>query len=372
MKPPASFTLPRWFDLHAHVRQGALLEPLLAAHRAMGCAGLLAMPNTSPPVLKTRRADDAVGLSIEEYQGMIRAAGGEAFDPVIVPLYLSAATTPAMIDAGAKAGILKAAKYYPPHGTTNAGAAAPLDHYRQNGVLKAMAEHGIILCLHGEKHGLSGTDYFDEADNAETRFYKEDAPRLRDAYPDLRIVAEHVTTQTAVAFVRASGKNIGATVTPQHLLYTVGDLLQGLRYHMFCLPVLKFDRDRAALRDAVTAMDNTRFFAGTDSAPHTKKVTECGCAAGCFTGGIAPQLYAQAFEESGLKLEEERAQAIFRRFLCENGASFYGLNLPAETFTLTRAPQKIMPLLTKEGPILPLPLGLAKTGAAEIPWSVTG
>lgn len=368
-----SFTLPYWYDLHAHFRQEALLRPLLAAHAAMGCAGILAMPNTKPPVAKVLHKDPAPGWSIEEYLGMIRDAGGDAFNTVIVPLYLTEATTPAMIAEGAKQGLLRAAKYYPPHGTTGAEFGRPLDHHIQNGVFRAMEEHGVILCLHGEEHALPGESYFDRETNAEELFYRERLPRLIDAYPRLKIVAEHLTTKAGVEAVRAGGTNIAASITPQHLLYTVGHLLQGLKYHLYCLPLLKFEEDRAALRAAVTDPHNTQFFAGTDSAPHTKKATACGCAAGCFTGGIAPQLYAQAFEAAGTDLSQASTQEIFVRFLCKIGAEFYGLPTPARRMTLAREPQTVTPLQTPEGPVIPLALGAdvhCANGSAILPWSL--
>ena len=168
------------------------------------------------------------------------------------------------------------------------------------------------------------------------------------------------TTRTAVDFVEKSGDKTGATITPQHLLYTMGDLVQGFKFHLYCLPLVKFEEDRAALRRAVQAKTNTRFFAGTDSAPHTAKCTPCGCAAGCFTGGIAPQLYAQSFD---LPVQKD----AFEAFLCRNGAAFYGLPLPKETFTLVQKPQELEALQTPDGPVMPLPLGL---GQETIPWSI--
>jgi dihydroorotase len=156
-------------------------------------------------------------------------------------------------------------------------------------------------------------------------------------------------------------------VTPQHLIYTIGHLLQGLKYHLYCLPLLKFAEDRDALRHAVTSTNNTKFFAGTDSAAHTKKATACGCAAGCFTGGVAPQLYAQAFELAGLDLSTAQNQTIFEAFLCTNGPAFYGLKPSRETFTLTKTPQKVSLLETSDGPITPLPIGM---GEETVFWSL--
>lgn len=110
------FTLPKWYDLHAHFRQDGLLKYILADHARMGCAGILAMPNTKPPVAKVLESDDTLPnvWSIEKYLSMIQTSGGQIFDQIIVPLYLTRHTTPKMIEDGARSGLLKAVKYYPP------------------------------------------------------------------------------------------------------------------------------------------------------------------------------------------------------------------------------------------------------------------
>ncbi len=372
IKAAMKLELPLWYDLHAHFRQDGIMSALVQNHLKMGCAGILAMPNTKPPVAKVRKKDPADCWSIEEYRDQLMKAGADKFQTVITPLYLTQNTTPKMIEEGAKAGILQAAKYYPPHGTTGAEFGAPFQTYIDNGVFKAMEEAGVVLNIHGEEHALESSRYFDRESTAEEIFYRERLPRAVQKFPKLKIVCEHVTTKVAVDFVSSAPANIAATITPQHLLYTVGDLLKGLRYHLFCLPLLKFERDRQALRMAATSPANTKFFAGTDSAPHTKKVTECGCAAGCYTGGIAPQLYAQAFEEAGADLASKQGAEAFRRFLCVNGQVFYGLPAPVEHFTLEKAESEVTRLETPVGPVTPLPLGLAAEGAqkATLRWRI--
>jgi len=357
------FLIPKWFDAHTHLRQGDLLNPIIQSQLDMGCYALLAMPNTKPPVAKINANDDGDSWSIEEYRQMIMDADGDKLDHLFTPLYLTKDTTVKMIKNGAQSGLLKSIKYYPPHGTTNADHGVPMEDFLKSDLPKAMAEHGIILNIHGEEHGLCAEDYFNRESNAEEFFYRERMPKLREAHPNLKIVCEHITTKTAVDFVNGADDLTGATVTPQHLLYTVGHLIQGLKYHLFCLPVVKFGEDRDALRKAVTNPNNTRIFAGTDSAAHTEKCTPCGCAAGCFTGGIAPQLYAQAFEESGLDLSDATNQETFKNFLCFNAPDFYGINRSTETFTLSKTPQK----MEMVGDITPLPLGL---GQDTIPWSI--
>jgi len=353
-------TLPKWYDLHVHVRQEAGLEAYVHAQIAMGCAGILAMPNTKPPVGKITDQDNLPYWSIESYLATIKAAGGDQFQDIIVPLYLTKDTSPEMILEGAASGYLRAAKYYPPHGTTNADHGRPLQTYIDNGIFKAMEETGVVLCVHGEEHGLSGDSFFGKNSNAEDFFYRERLPQVRDKFPNLKIVCEHITTKTAADFVAKAGDKTGATITPQHLLYTVGDLVQGFKYHLYCLPLVKFEEDRAALLKAVRDPSNTRIFAGTDSAPHTEKCTPCGCAAGCFTGGIAPQLYAQAFDL-------EKDAKAFENFLCHNGPRFYGLPKAEGTFTLVRQETPLEQLVTKAGTVTPLPLGL---GQKTLPWAI--
>lgn len=374
MTDTLSLTLPKWYDLHAHFRQGeALVSALLKDHAAMGCAGILGMPNTKPPLAKVHDSDHGNCWSIERYKSELITLSNGAFDhnSVIVPLYLTQNTTPAMIEAGAKSGWLQACKYYPPHGTTGAQDGAALETYMKNGVFEAMQEHGIVLCLHGEEHGMEPEKYFDRSGNAEEYFYRERMPRLLEAFPKLKLACEHITTRIATEFVTDAPDHVGATITPQHLLYTVGHLLKGLHYHLYCLPLLKHEDDRSALRKAATDKNNTKFFAGTDSAPHTSKFTPCGCAAGCYTGAIAPQLYAQGFEEAGHDLSNDEGQSAFKRFLCDNGPAFYGLKAPTKTFTLEKQPQEVKALTVGENEILPLPLGLhAEDTPCTIPWRI--
>ena len=59
--------LPKWYDLHTHLRQDALLPAVRQDHIKSGCAGVLAMPNTKPPVAKIHEHDPLPYWSIETY-----------------------------------------------------------------------------------------------------------------------------------------------------------------------------------------------------------------------------------------------------------------------------------------------------------------
>lgn len=353
--------LPKWFDLHTHFRQGPAMGAYVEAHLSMGCAGVVAMPNTKPPVSRVSGAATEQSWSIEYYKDELCRVGGDRFETLIVPLYLTNETTPLMIESGASGGLLQACKYYPPHGTTNSEHGVPMNGLIGGKLFRELEETGTILCVHGEEHGLSGEQYLGAKTSAESRFYSEMMPRLLDAHPKLRIVCEHVTSKEAVRFVESAGGRVAATVTPQHLLYTLGHLIQGLKYHLYCLPIVKFEEDRAALRRAVSRPGQTQFFAGTDSAPHTEKATECGCAAGCFVGGCAPQLYAMAFEESDCDLSSAEGVKAFEGFLCKNGPAFYGLAASSGRFKMEKTQSEAKALLTESGSVVPLPVGMGLT-----------
>jgi len=155
------------------------------------------------------------------------------------------------------------------------------------------------------------------------------APLLRD-FPGLRMVLEHITTRTAVDFVRLSPGNVAATITAHHLLLNRNAMFMGgFRPHYYCLPVLKRETHRLALIEAATS-GSPKFFLGTDSAPHTRraKETACGCA-GIYTAHAALEFYVEAFEQAGA-LDRIEAFASF------HGADFYRLPRNHDTVTLVK------------------------------------
>ena len=134
----------------------------------------------------------------------------------------------------------------------------------------------------------------------------------------------------AAEFVQQHPSQIAATITAHHLLVNRNDLLAGgIRPHLYCLPILKTERDRQALLTAATS-GNPRFFLGTDSAPHavSNKESACGCA-GIYTAHAALELYATAFEQMNAL---DRLPDFASRF----GAEFYGIAPATETVTLVR------------------------------------
>ena len=219
-----------------------------------------------------------------------------------------------------------ALKLYPAGATTHSDAGVT-DIRRTYLALEAMQREGLLLLVHGEVTD-SDVDIFDR----EAVFIDQVMRPLRRDFPELKVVFEHITTQDAADYVAGSGAHTAATITAHHLLYNRNAMFTGgLRPHYYCLPVLKKERHRLALVRAATS-GSSRFFLGTDSAPHAAVLKEQSvCGAGCFTAPAALELYAEAFEAAGAlhKLEA---------FASHHGADFYGLPRNAGSVTLARHP----------------------------------
>jgi dihydroorotase len=308
-----TITIRRPDDWHVHFRDGAMLREVVPyTARVFGRA--IVMPNLTPPI--------ATAAWAAAYRERIMAAvpAGSGFTPLMT-CYLTDHTDPRDLVAGHRDGIFTAAKLYPAHATTNS-AHGVSDIARIYPVLEAMAEHGIPLLTHGEITRPE-VDIFDR----EKGFVDEVLVPTLERFPNLKVVMEHVTTAEGVEVVRAHADRMGATLTPQHLLYNRNAIFQGgLRPHVYCLPVLKRERHRLALRAAATSGE-ANFFLGTDTAPHLRhlKEADCGCA-GVFSAPVAIQAYLKVFAE-------ENALDRFEAFASLNGPAFYGLEPNEERVT---------------------------------------
>jgi dihydroorotase len=312
-------------DWHVHLRDGALLQ-MVAPATARTFARAIVMPNLSPPITTVAAA--------VAYGARIRAAlpEGSRFTPLLTA-YLTDTIEPAEIARGHREGVFTACKLYPAHSTTNA-AAGVSDLARIEAVLAAMERIGMPLLIHGEVTDAE-IDIFDR----EAVFIERHLAPLLARHPGLKVVLEHITTAEAVAFVRQSGPNLAATITPHHLHINRNALFQGgLRPDFYCLPVAKRERHRLALRQAATSGEPC-FFLGTDSAPHprTAKESACGCA-GIYNAPFALESYAAVFEQEGAL---DRLEA----FASVHGPTFYGLPLNEGTITLVRDPHTVPPRL---------------------------
>lgn len=309
-------TITRPDDWHLHVRDGAVLQHTVpATARVMGRA--IIMPNLQPPVMNAEQA--------LEYRNRIlsRVPQGLNFNPLMV-LYLTDNTTPEMIAEAKAAGNIVAVKLYPAGATTNS-ASGVTDLGKLDDIAAALAENDMPLLVHGEVT-QNHIDIFDR----EKEFLDTILAPLVSRHPTLKVVVEHITTKDAAEFVQSQGANVAATITVQHLAYNRNHMLVGgIKPHFYCLPILKRNIHQQALQDVV-ASGNSKFFLGTDSAPHAKGAKEnaCGCA-GCFTAYAAIELYAEIFEDLGAldKLEG---------FASHYGPDFYGLTRNSDEITLIK------------------------------------
>ena len=351
MAPPRPIRLriTRPDDWHLHLRDGAALATSVP-HSARCFRRAIVMPNLQPPVTTVAAA--------AAYRERILAAApaGSGFEPLMT-LYLTDSLPPAEIDRAAAEPWLAAVKYYPAGATTNAesGVTAIEETYP---ALERMQQLGVPLLMHGEVN-RDEIDIFDR----EAVFIDEILAPLLKRFPELPVVLEHITTREAAEFVAGADVDakIGATITVHHLLYHRSHMLAGgIRPHLYCLPILKRDSHRAALRAAATS-GNPRFFLGTDSAPHPvgAKESACGCA-GVYTAPAALELYAEVFEE-------EQALDRLEAFASFHGADFYGMARNESRIELVRESWEVLECYAFGGETV-IPVRAGET----IRWKIAG
>ena len=314
-------TLTQPDDWHLHVRDGAALATVVP-HSARQFARAIIMPNLQPPVTTVSQA--------LAYRERILAAvpSGYDFRPLMT-LYLTDSTSVQDIIDAKQCEHVVACKLYPAGATTNS-AAGVTNLKGLYPIFEVMQEQQLPLLIHGEV-----TDHSVDVFDREAVFIEQILSPLLTQFPALKIVLEHITTKQAVDFVLAATENVAATITAHHLLYNRNALFQGgIRPHYYCLPILKRELHQQALITAATS-GHSKFFLGTDSAPHSRNTKEhaCGCA-GCYTAFAALELYASAFEQANA-LDKLEAFTSF------HGADFYGLPRNTGQITLQRAPLNI-------------------------------
>lgn len=303
-------------DWHLHLRDGAMLEAIVGFSASVFGRAIV-MPNLVPPVRTPAEA--------EAYLARIRAAlpDGHPFEPLMTA-YMTDDADPDDIASGFENGIFRAVKLYPAGATTNSAfGVTRMEAIRP--VLAKMERIGMPLLVHGEVVDPA-VDVFDR----EAVYIERVLDPMRRDFPGLRVVLEHVTTVDAVDYVRSAVGGLGATITPHHLMINRNAIFRGgIRPHMYCLPVAKRERHRLALR-AAAASGDSRFFLGTDSAPHPRrdKETDCGCA-GIFNAPNALQCVAQVFDEEG-------ALDRLEGFVSRAGAEFYGMEPNSDRIVLEK------------------------------------
>lgn len=304
-------------DWHLHLRNGDMLAHVLPfTIRHFGRA--IVMPNLQPPIIRT---EDAI-----HYRQQITALIPEkdSFIPLMV-LYMTEQTDPEDVRKGFIAGDVVAVKLYPAGATTNSDAGVK-DLEKIYPVLAVMEEIGMPFLVHGEVVDPE-VDIFDR----EAVFIETKLIPIRKHFPKLKIVFEHLTTKEGVDYVLSSDSHTAATITPHHLVINRNAMLVGgIKPHYYCLPVAKRELHRLALVAAATSGDS-RFFLGTDSAPHLNHAKEsaCGCA-GVFNVTNTLSIIAQVFEQ-------ENALDKLESFTSLNGPAFYNMPINEQRMALERS-----------------------------------
>jgi len=310
-----SLTLVRPDDWHIHLRDGdALANTVPDVAKTFGRA--IIMPNLVPPVMNAEQA-----LAYKD-RILAQLPAQQSFDPLMV-IYLTDNTTPEQIVEAKKAGVV-ACKLYPAGATTNSDSGVT-DLSKLYPALEAMQQHDMRFLMHGEVTD-DDIDIFDR----EKAFIDRTLVDLEKQFPELKMVLEHITTKDAAEFVSAASNNVAATITAHHLLFNRNHMLAGgIRPHYYCLPILKRNTHQQALIAAATS-GSSKFFLGTDSAPHArdKKEAACGCA-GAYTAYHGIELYTQAFDNANALDKLEGFASIY-------GPEFYGLPRNTDTITLTK------------------------------------
>lgn len=343
-----SITIRKPDDWHLHVRDEEMMRASLP-FTAEKFGRAIMMPNLVPPV---RTTADAVA-----YRERLTAAlpRGNQFKPLMT-CYLTDDTDPDDVERGFKEQVFAGVKLYPANATTNS-AAGVTDFKKIRPVLERMQSIGMPLLIHAESVDPA-VDVFDrEAVFIERTF----EPWTRE-FPELRFVHEHLSSKTGCDFVRSKSGQVGGTITPYHLELNRTDWLGwGNRPYMYCMPVIKTETDRQALRKAATGGERC-FFLGTDSAPHSihKKLAVVG-AAGLFNSPVAIETYAKVFDE-------EAALDKLEAFASLNGPVHYRLPPNEGTITLERKPWAAPEEIKVSGPE---ERALVYRGGESIAWKVT-
>jgi dihydroorotase len=263
--------LPAFFDPHVHLRAPGHehkedIETGTRAAAAGGYCGVLAMPNTDPPVdwaaaihALRRRADREASVPVGFLAAITRGMSGEELTEMAE-----------LREAGAV-------------GFTDDGWPVPSARVLRR-AMQYQRLTGGVLVLHEEDPELSGRGVMHEGDVSaalglegipsvsESTMIARDAALA--AYEDARIHVLHLSARESVESVAAAkqaGVRVTAEVTPHHLLLT-DEQVRSLDARFKMNPPLRAEDDRAALLDGLRS--GTIDCVATDHAPHSVEEKE--------------------------------------------------------------------------------------------------
>ncbi len=311
-------TLPIFDDFHIHLRNDERMPIATKQLRSGGVSRGIIMPNIVPKPVTTAAAFREYKENLQQVEPNFDYYGA---------ISLSTKTTEQEIKDAVNSDVLIGKQY--PAGVTTNSENGVTDISQMYAIYEYMEEHNLPLSFHGELPKVSLL----EAERA----FLPIIPQLVKRFPKLRIILEHVSTADAVNTILDAPDHVVAGVTVQHLLFTIQDVIGSrVRPHNFCMPIVKTEADRQAIIDVVKS-GNSKFFFGSDSAPHFRQTKECALgAAGVFTTPIIAPMLASIFEKNEMLDQLENFTSKF-------GADFYKLPRNSETITLSNEESWIIP-----------------------------
>lgn len=298
-------------DLHSHLRQGELMNNVVKHIRSGGCNRVLVMPNTKPNIASCKQA--------LEYRNSLLAI--EPNVDYLMTLYLSDNISIDDLKENAKNSHVQGIKCYPAGVTTNSEEGFhSLEHYYP--LFSEMEKLNLSLHIHGESVNCNPLIAEDD--------FLINIEKVCRSFPNLKVVAEHVSTESSIEAVYRI-HNLGATITPQHMILTTSDVLSSLDIdglkditkkikdpYAYCKPIAKSTKDKGAILQAIKSK-HPRIFLGSDSAPHLITSKESNePPAGIFTQPYLICYLAEIFDSIS-SLE------FLKDFTSKNGAEFLQL-----------------------------------------------
>jgi len=301
-------------DWHVHFRENEMMK-LVTRYSSRVNRRCIAMPNTDIPITKA--------INAKNYSAEIQKNSESENFEALIPCYLTENLNLADFKSGLRENLFVGAKLYPTNATTNSSMGVS-NIEKIFPALEILEKEKKPLLVHGEKI-RDDIDIFDR----EKYFIDEELNKIRNKFKELKIVLEHVSSAYGIDYVN-SNTNIAGTITPHHMLLTKHDVFidNNVNPHHFCMPVVKNEIDLISLRKAA-CKNNTKFFLGTDSAPHhiDQKKSIHPAKPGIFSAMSSIELYATIFEE-------ENSLNNLETFSSINGPNFYNLPINIETITL--------------------------------------
>lgn len=340
-------------DGHIHLREGAVMGPLIR-YAVLGGADVLgAQPNTDKGLCNA--------VEVQSYKYLAETVDIENLPllaptlvpawPVILPfLMITEETTIEEIDECVARGIYHA-KILPRYRTTKSEKGVV-----RYGRLVPQIRHCGKVDMWAHYHPEHPNMTFGNRD-AEFAFLPIVQMFLEET--EARIVWEHGTDSRCIPFWEQWAKTgrFFVTLTGHHLATNEDDTFGDVR--ATCKPPIKTEQDRRALVDLV-AKNYPWVMAGSDAAFHRKEAKHVAvgkCACGDFTYPFILALYAHALDSL---FETPEGVEIFQNFTSRNARRNFGLPPASRLVTLSRSPWEI-PLEYQVGPETAMPFWAGQT-----------